>query len=116
MHQVTTLGHADAQRAIQAIQAELQARGKPAVIAVAEALNEEPFTTDRFWKSAVQAVKAGRVVPITRSWGLMEDRLATEFAGVWQAFFADPSIDLVGLLIHRLEPLARRLEQVLAQA
>ena len=84
--------------------------------AVAEALNEEPFTTDRFWKSAVQAVKAGRAVPVTRSWGLMEDRLATEFAGVWQAFFADPSIDLVGLLIHRLEPLARRLEQVLAQA
>ena len=84
--------------------------------AVVEALNEEPFTTDRLWKSAVQAVKAGRTVPNTRSWGLMEDRLAAEFAGVWQAFFQDPSVNLVGLLIHRLEPLARRLEQVLAQA
>ena len=48
--------------------------------AVVEALNDEPFTTDRLWRSAVQAVRAGRAVPITRSWGLMEDRLATEFA------------------------------------
>ncbi len=84
--------------------------------AVVEALNEAPFTTDRFWKSTVQAVKAGRAVPITRTWGLMEDRLATEFAGVWQDFCADPSVDLVALLKHRLEPLAKRLEQVLAQA
>src|SRR5512139_843031 len=40
MHQVTTLGHAEAQRAIQAIQAELQNRGKAAVIAVADAHGE----------------------------------------------------------------------------
>ncbi len=40
MHQVTTLGHAEAQRTIQAIQAELQKRGKAAVIAVADAHGE----------------------------------------------------------------------------
>jgi glc operon protein GlcG len=40
MQQVTTLGHAEAQRAIQAIQAELQKRGKAAVIAVADAHGE----------------------------------------------------------------------------
>ena len=40
MHQVTTLGHAEAQRAMQAIQAELQNRGKAAVIAVADAHGE----------------------------------------------------------------------------
>src|SRR5512139_798273 len=40
MHQVMTLGHADAQRAIQAIQAEMQKRGKAAVIAVADAHGE----------------------------------------------------------------------------
>ena len=84
--------------------------------AVVEALNEEPFTTDRLWRSAVQAAKAGRAVPITRSWGLMEDRLATEFASVWQAFFDSPALDLVTVLKRRLEPLATRLEQVLTQA
>ena len=40
MHQVKTLGHADAQRAIQAIQTELEKRGKAAVIAVADAHGE----------------------------------------------------------------------------
>ncbi|CAG0930393.1 hypothetical protein TFLX_01710 [Thermoflexales bacterium] len=40
MHQVTTLGQAEAQRAIQVIQAELQKRGKAAVIAVADAHGE----------------------------------------------------------------------------
>ena len=40
MHQITTLGHADAQRAIHAIQAELQKHGKAAVIAVADAHGE----------------------------------------------------------------------------
>jgi multiple sugar transport system substrate-binding protein len=84
--------------------------------AVAEAFSEEPFTTDRLWQSAAQAVKAGRTVPITRTWGLMEDRLAAEFASVWQAFFDNPSLDLVTVLAHRLEPLAKRLDQVLAQA
>ncbi len=83
--------------------------------AVVEAFNEEPFTSDRLWRYAVQAVKAGRAVPVTRSWGLMEDRLATEFAAIWQAFFDQPTLDLVALLKRRLEPLAKRLEQVLAQ-
>jgi multiple sugar transport system substrate-binding protein len=84
--------------------------------AVTEALNAEPFATDRLWRSAVQAARAGRAVPVTRSWGLMEDRLATEFAGIWQAFYDQPTLDLVAVLKRRLEPLAQRLEQVLAQA
>jgi glc operon protein GlcG len=40
MNQYTSLGHAEAQRAIQAIQAELVKRGKAAVIAVADAHGE----------------------------------------------------------------------------
>jgi len=40
MHQIGTLGHVDAQRAIAAIQAELGHIGKPAVIAVADATGE----------------------------------------------------------------------------
>jgi len=40
MNQYTSLGHAEAQRAIQAIQAELAKRGKAAVIAVADAHGE----------------------------------------------------------------------------
>ena len=83
--------------------------------AVVEALNEAPFNTDRLWQLAGQAVKAGRTVPITRTWGLMEDRLAAEFGAVWAELYADPKLDLITALQRRLEPLARRLDQVLAQ-
>ena len=40
MHSRVTLGHGEAQRAIEAMQAELQRRGKGAVIAVADAHGE----------------------------------------------------------------------------
>jgi len=40
MHTITTLGHADAQRAIAVIQAELSRLGKSGVIAVADASGE----------------------------------------------------------------------------
>jgi multiple sugar transport system substrate-binding protein len=84
--------------------------------AVVEALNEAPFSTDRLWQLAGQAVKAGRAVPITRTWGLMEDRLAAEFGAVWAELYDNPQLDLVLALQHRLEPLAKRLDQLLAQA
>jgi len=34
---------------------------------------------------------------------------------VWQALFDQPTLDLVALLARRLEPLARRLDQLLAR-
>lgn len=40
MHQLTTIGHADAQRAIEVIATEVAARGKAAVIAVADPYGE----------------------------------------------------------------------------
>ncbi len=40
MHSIDTLGHADAQKAIEVIKAELLKRGKAAVIAVADAHGE----------------------------------------------------------------------------
>lgn len=83
--------------------------------AVVEALNEAPFSTDRLWQLARQAVKAGRTVPITHTWGLMEDRLAAEFGAVWAKLYDNPQLDLVLALQHRLEPLVKRLDQVLAQ-
>ena len=71
---------------------------------------------DRLWQAAVQGVKTGRTVPVTRSWGLMEDRLSTEFAVLWQEFSDDPKLDLNAALARRLEPLAKRLDTILAQA
>lgn len=82
--------------------------------AVAEAVQDKIFSADPFWRAAVQAVHASRAVPVVRAWGLMEDRLSTEFAAVWTELLDAPAIDLITLFKRRLEPLAKRLNQLLA--
>lgn len=83
--------------------------------AVIEAFAFPPFQTDRLWKSVVDGLKGGRTFPVTRSWGLMEDRLSTEFAGLWDEVLNSPQLDLDAAIARRLEPLARRLDLVLGQ-
>ena len=81
-----------------------------------EALAAPPFGTHPFWQLATRGLRTGRSLPVTRSWGLMEDRLTTALAAVWAEVLADPAADLDDLIRRRLEPLAQRLDLVLGQA
>jgi multiple sugar transport system substrate-binding protein len=81
-----------------------------------EALAEPPFATHPFWQLATRGLRTGRSFRVTRSWGLMEDRLTLALAAVWGDTLADPEADLDGLISRRLEPLAKRLDLVLGQA
>jgi multiple sugar transport system substrate-binding protein len=81
-----------------------------------EALAEPPFATHPFWQLATRGLRTGRSFRVTRSWGLMEDRLTTALASLWPDVLADPEADLDALIARRLEPLAQRLDLVLGQA
>jgi multiple sugar transport system substrate-binding protein len=83
--------------------------------AVIEAFASPPFQTDRLWKRVVEGLKGGHTFSVTRSWGLMEDRLSTEFAALWGEVLSSPELDVDAAIARRLEPLARRLELVLGQ-
>lgn len=74
-----------------------------------------PFSTEPIWQLSTKGLKAGRGFPITRSWGLMEDRLASSFAAIWSDFFKTPEPDLEAIISRHLEPLSRRLDLVLGQ-
>jgi multiple sugar transport system substrate-binding protein len=77
---------------------------------------EEPFASGRFWQTAIRGLEIGRAFPVTRSWGLMEDRLANALAGLWRDVLNDPSgVDLDAAIVRRLEPLGKRLDLVLGQ-
>ncbi len=80
-----------------------------------EALDREPYASHPFWQTTIQGNRTGRSFPVTRSWGLMEDRLTTELSGLWKNALAQPDVDLDGLIVRRLEPLAKRLDLVLGQ-
>ena len=66
--------------------------------------------------SAIAGLRGGRTLPVTRAWGLIEDRLSTEFAGLWKEFLANPKLDLTSAISTRLDQLARRLDLVLGQS
>lgn len=84
---------------------------------VPAALEAAPFSTNPFWQTEIRGVQTGRTFPITRSWGLMEDRLANALAGMWRDVLNDPSgVDLDAAMARRLDPLAKRLDLVLGQA
>ena len=74
-----------------------------------------PFAVAPLWQLAIQGVKLGRSFPVTRSWGLMEDRLTTALSALWADSLADPERDLDALVARHMEPLAARLDLVLGQ-
>ncbi len=84
--------------------------------ALVNALASPPFSTDVRWQIAAHGVRTGRSFAVTRAWGLMEDRLTTEFAAIWHDVLNHPDLDLDAAISSRLEPLARRLDLVLGQS
>jgi len=84
--------------------------------AVPEAYDQPPYSTKRPWTVAIPGLANAHTSPMTRAWGLMEDRLTTEFAYLWEEVLNDPNLNLEALIARRLEPLARRLDLVLGQA
>ena len=78
-----------------------------------DALTGEPFAGDEWWQLAIRGLKTGRSFPVTRSWGLMEDRLTRELKALWDEVLADPALDIEAAIARHLEPLAMRLDLVL---
>ncbi len=78
-----------------------------------DALTGEPFAGDDWWQLAIRGLKTGRSFPVTRSWGLMEDRLTRELKALWDEVLVDPELDLEAAIARHLEPLAMRLDLVL---
>ncbi len=80
-----------------------------------DALEAPPFSADPLWQLAITGIRTGRSFPVTRSWGLMEDRLTRELSALWAETLANPGLDLEAAILKRLEPLAMRLDLVLGQ-
>jgi len=81
-----------------------------------DALASPPFSTDPLWQLTIQGLMKGRSFPVTRSWGLMEDRLTSELHAVWTEVFSNPDLDLDAVIAKHMNPLAQRLDLVLGQS
>jgi ABC-type glycerol-3-phosphate transport system substrate-binding protein len=74
----------------------------------AEVLQSAPYTTDPILKSLAEAVYTGRIFPITRLSGLLEEHLGNALVNIWTALFADPKADVGALISTHLAPVVRR--------
>lgn len=73
-----------------------------------------PFSTDPHYQAMYQALLHGRALSPISLWGLVEERLAPVLGQVWAELRSNPATDLPALLRNCLEPLAQRLNIMLA--
>ena len=69
---------------------------------------------DAFYQLAWSSLERGLTFPTVRLWGAIEERLITELVTVWTEVLANPNADLDMILHRQLDPLARKLNLMLA--
>ena len=84
----------------------------PAVLA---ALNDPAFVQGRLQREFSLAMQNGQGYGQAPLWGVVEERLTAVLANLWEAFHADPTLDLDAAIEQALLPLARRLEMTFSQ-
>jgi ABC-type glycerol-3-phosphate transport system substrate-binding protein len=79
-----------------------------------DALNSTPFTEDPIYRVLAQGVKAGRTFPPVHLWGMIEDKLSAALGRIWAKVVQGSVDDIDSLILAELNPLAQRLNWVLA--
>jgi multiple sugar transport system substrate-binding protein len=72
-----------------------------------DVLNEPPYTTDPILKGLSSALYKGRVFPITKLSGLLEEHLGNALVKIWASLFANPTSDLEDLILSNLTSVVR---------
>lgn len=80
-----------------------------------EALTNPPYSTDPHFQKLAQAAQNGRAYPHLPRWGLIEEKLSEVLTDIWADLLTHPNSDLDGVIAQRIEPLAARLNLLLAQ-
>jgi len=71
-------------------------------------LAQPPFATEPHYQKIIEALEAGRTHSRIAIWGLVEDRLVTTLAFLWNEVRANPTQDIAALVESHMAPLAQR--------
>lgn len=77
-------------------------------------LAQPPFSTEPHYQTIITALESGRPHSRITMWGLVEDRLTTTLAHIWDEVRANPAQDIAALIEENMVPLAQRLDATLA--
>jgi multiple sugar transport system substrate-binding protein len=79
----------------------------------AEALADPFYADDPYYKILVEALKKGRVSTGLPLWGMVEDKLSTNFTQIWSDIYTRHDDSLDSILSRHLDVLAKRLDMTL---
>jgi multiple sugar transport system substrate-binding protein len=77
-------------------------------------LAQPPFSGDPHYQKIIEVLEAGRPHARITMWGLVEDRLTTTLAHIWDKVRANPTQDMAALIEENMVPLAQRLDETLS--
>lgn len=77
----------------------------------ADALLEPPYTTDPVLRGFSQALQKGRLFPLIKLGGLLEEKLSGILTNIWAQLVAGEKLDLDAILAQELAPVVRHFEQ-----
>jgi multiple sugar transport system substrate-binding protein len=78
----------------------------------ADALIEPPYTTDPILRGFTQALQKGRIFPLIKLGGLLEEKLSGVIYNTWLQLATGQEIDLDKTLTQELTPIVRQFEQM----
>jgi multiple sugar transport system substrate-binding protein len=77
-----------------------------------DALLEPPYTIDPILRGFSQAMQKGRLFPLIKLGGLLEEKLSVVFQGIWARLAAGEDFDIEAALSKELTPIVRHFEQL----
>jgi multiple sugar transport system substrate-binding protein len=80
-----------------------------------EALQRPPYSIDPRYQALAHAARSGRSYPALLRWGLIEENLSRALTQIWSDLATNPRSDLDVLFAQRIDPLVKRLNNLLAQ-
>jgi hypothetical protein len=76
-----------------------------------DALLEPPYTTDPILRGFTLALQKGRLFPLIKLGGLLEEKLSAIISNIWAQLVVGQAIDIDATLTQELAPIVRHFEQ-----
>jgi hypothetical protein len=76
-----------------------------------DALLEPPYTTDPILRGFTLALQKGRLFPLIKLGGLLEEKLSALISNIWAQLVAGQAIDIEATLVQEITPIVRHFEQ-----
>ena len=78
------------------------------------ALSNPPYTTDPILSGFVRSLRNGRIFPVVKFGGMIEDRLGQALTNIWSEIMINPGFDIIALVNRQMEQLAQRIDSLIA--